>query len=389
MLELLLHHRLLTLGIFLRAARDLARALPLFVIGTDFFPAADAGIMKFHFARPQRPAHREHRKARRRRSSERIRQIIPADELETINVNIGVPIFYNLAFVPTDNVGRMDAEILIALKEEHHPTATVHRRRSAQRWPATFPSSVIYFQPADIVSQVLNFGLSAPIDVQFKSRNVDQAYELAKQLRDAMRLIPGAADVAIRQVFDYPTLRVNVDRERAAQTGLAQSDVANSMLTLLSSSSLVSPSFYVNPENNVNYTVVVKSPRSSDRNRVSDLTAHAGHRPGEQCRCNQPRSTSERPRYAAGALGTDASAISRSINRRRHRARSTTINVQRVVDVIASSEGRDLGGSRLRYPKRDRQARQRFRPACESSSAARARSCTSPSASSGSAWSWP
>src|SRR5229473_1538031 len=123
-----------------------------------------------------------------------------------------------------------------------------------------FPGSTAYFQPANIISQVLNFGLSAAIVVQIEYPKLGASYPYARRLRDAIREVPGTTDVHIAQVLDYPTLKLDVDRERAAKLGLTQRDVANNVLISLSSSSLLAPSFFLNPTNNVNYTVVVKTP---------------------------------------------------------------------------------------------------------------------------------
>ena len=145
----------------------------------------------------------------------RIRELIPAAELETINSMIGIPIFYNLAFVQTENISGMDADILIALKENHAPTAQ-YREKLRSELNKDFPGSSFYFQAADIITRVLKFGLISPIDVQIEGLNFDKSYEYAVKIRDAMRKIPGAADVHIRQVLDYPTLQVDVDRSRSA-----------------------------------------------------------------------------------------------------------------------------------------------------------------------------
>ena len=149
------------------------------VIGTDFFPTADVGIIKLHYRAP--PGTRiEQTEKLVLEVEERIRQIIPASELDTINDMIGVPIYFNLAFVPTDNVGGMDAEILISLKPGHRPSDRLYAgdpREAAAR----FPGSTFYFQTADIVSQVLNFGLSAPIDVQIQDVNFERSYALGQQ----------------------------------------------------------------------------------------------------------------------------------------------------------------------------------------------------------------
>src|SRR5207248_4633279 len=255
-LNAVLHHRALVLvcGALVLACTAL---LP-FVVGLDFFPAVDAGQMRLHYRAPigTRLEETERQVAR---LEQRIHEMIPPAELDTINSNIGMPISYNLAFVQTDNTGSQDADILIALKPKHAPTDR-YMDRIRRELPDEFPGSTLYFQPADIVSQVLNFGLSAPIDVQIDGPNVEQSYGIARQLADKVRRIPGATDVRIPQVLSYPALRVEVDRARAAQIGITERDVANNLLVTLSSSALVAPSFWINPRNNVNYPVVVQTP---------------------------------------------------------------------------------------------------------------------------------
>src|SRR4029077_3521101 len=180
--------------------------------------------------------------------------------------------------------GAMDAEILIALKPGHRPTAR-YMRALRTALPPQFPGSSFYFQPADIVSQVLNFGVAAPVDVQIEGANLRRSYEVARRLRDAIRTVPGAVDVHVAQVLDYPALKVQVDRVRAAQLGLSQRDVANSMLISLSSSGLIAPSFFLNPTNNVNYTVSVQTPiarlASVPSLLATPLTSASGDRPGD------------------------------------------------------------------------------------------------------------
>src|SRR6266516_700550 len=211
-LETVLAHRRFTLVMALVLA--LSGATLLTVVGTDFFPAVDAGLMKLHF-RAAAGTRIEETERLVEQVERRIRETIPADELETVNDMIGVPLFYNLAFVPTDNIGAMDAEVLIALKPRHRPTERYMRALRATL-PADFPGSSFYFQPADIVSQVLNFGVSAPVDVQIEGANLARSYEVARRLRDAIRTVPGAVDVHVPQVLDYPALKVQVDRVRAA-----------------------------------------------------------------------------------------------------------------------------------------------------------------------------
>jgi len=229
-------------GIVLGAAAlvvALSATLP-FVVGLDFFPNVDAGQMRLHFRAPIGTRLEETERLVARLES-RIRDIVPADELETINSNLGVPISYNLAFVQTDSSGSQDADVLVALKPKHAPTEK-YAERIRTELPDEFPGSLLYFQPADIVSQVLNFGLSAPIDVQIDGPDVERSFGIARELAAKVRRIPGAADVRIPQILAYPALALDVDRARAAQIGVTERDVANNLLVTLSSSSLVAPS---------------------------------------------------------------------------------------------------------------------------------------------------
>src|SRR5450432_954905 len=270
-----LDHGRFTIGA--AAAIGLASLCLVFVVGTDFFPSVDAGLMKLHFRAPN-GSRIEKTEELVTQVENGIRGIVPAREIETINSMLGVPVSYNLAFVQTDNVSPMDAEILIALKADHAPTAR-YMQRIRQMLKRDFPGSNAYFQPADIVSQVLNFGLSAPIDVQVEFPDLQKGYEVARKLRDGIAEIPGTADSHIVQDIDYPALKVDVDRLRAAQAGISERDVANNLLVSLSSSGLVAPSYFLNPHNNVNYFVVVKTPlpqlSSVERVMSTPLTAGA------------------------------------------------------------------------------------------------------------------
>ena len=190
---------------------------------------------------------------------ERIREIIPATELRTVNHTIGVPGALNLAFVPSDNVSGADGEMLISLNKPHRPSEH-YRRQLRERLEYDFPGVTFYFQTADIVSQVLNFGLPAPIDIQIQDQNFARSYEVGQRLLQMVRRIPGVVDPRITQILDFPTL---ADRRRPAARGAArrrQRDVANNMLASLSGSSLISPTYYLNPQNGVNYTVAVVTP---------------------------------------------------------------------------------------------------------------------------------
>src|SRR3954468_21182259 len=308
-------------------------ALP-FVVGLDFFPAVDAGQMRLHFRAPI-GTRLEETERLVSRLEQRIRDVVPAGQLATINSMIGIPISYNMAFVQTDNTGSQDADVLVALKKKHAPTER-YMEKIRRDLPDEFPGCSFYFQPADIVSQVLNFGLTAPIDVQIDGPDVEASYQVARELSQKIKAIPGATDVRIPQVLAYPALRIDVDRARAAQIGITERDVANNLLVTLSSSSLVAPSFWINPRNNVNYPVVVQTPIRQVDSVPSLLGTPLGR--GVSLVSSVP-TPGELPAAGASYLGavaelrpaTDLSMINH-------------VSVQRVVDVQASATGRDLGG---------------------------------------------
>jgi CzcA family heavy metal efflux pump len=307
-------------------------ALP-FVVGLDFFPSVDAGQMRMHFRAPigTRLEDTERLVAGVER---KIRDIVPPEELQTINSNIGLPISYNLAFVQSDNTGSQDADILVALKPGHAPTEK-YMERIRHDLPDEFPGCVIYFQPADIVSQVLNFGLSAPIDVQIEGPDVEQSFGVARELAKRIRAIPGAADVRIPQVLAHPALAVDVDRQRAAQIGITERDVANNLLVSLSSSTLVAPSFWINPKNNVNYAVVVQTPLY----KVNSVSSLLGTPLGRNAQIVSTSRPGEDPVGGASYLGAVANVRpSTGLSMINH------VSVQRVIEVQASASGRDLGG---------------------------------------------
>ena len=334
-LEHLLHHRLFTIVVAL-VVGTISLGL-VFVVGTDFFPPVDAGLMKLHFRAPA-GTRIESTEKLVLAVEDRMRQIVPPGELETVNDMIGLPINYNLAFVQTDNIGPMDADILIALKPHHHPTRD-YMQRIRTALAKDFPDCSIYFQPADIVTQVLNFGLNSPVDVQVEYPNLTESFKVARTLRDEIRTVPGTADVHIAQVLDYPTLKVDVDRERAAQLGLSQRDVASSMLVSLSSSSLLSPSYFLNPQNNVNYSVVVKAPLQKVRSVPNLLSVPLT--PAAGSALLQPGGTPSPQMLPAAAAQTLGNVSSLSSEVRANQLSHYT--VQRVLDIGASVEGRDLG----------------------------------------------
>ncbi len=335
LLGLVLHYRIATL-LVAAGISALTMQLPE-SIGADFFPQVDTGLMKLHVRAPAGMRIEETDKLVLRVEAE-IRKIIPASELRTLNAMVGVPLFFNLAFVQTENTSGMDAELLIALQPGHAPSES-YMRTLRERLPELFPATAFWFQPADIVSQVINFGVAAPIDVEIESRDLNKANELAKQLVAKMRAIPGVVDVRVPETLNYPALQVDVDRLRAAELGLAQRDVANAVLIALSSSALVSPNFYVNPSNNVNYPVVVRVPqgeiRSIDELAQIPVTSPSASQLLVPSDVRAPTSVPEAP---SARLGSIAKVTPRtSLNQVSH---ST---IQRVLHVDANVAGRDLG----------------------------------------------
>jgi multidrug efflux pump subunit AcrB len=228
------------------------------VVGLDFFPTVDAGLMRFHVRAP--PGRRlEETERLVDQIEQRVRRIIPPDELELIDDNIGVPLFYNLGFVPSANANEEDAEVTVGLQKKHHPVAD-YMERIRTEVAENFPGSTLYFEQADVISEVLNFGLPAQIDVEVQSRQYRDGVPILLKLERELAVIPGVRDVRLGAVLNHPGLQIDVDRERASQLGLSERDVAGSLLTSLSSSSLVSPNFWINPQNDVNYSVAVQTP---------------------------------------------------------------------------------------------------------------------------------
>jgi multidrug efflux pump subunit AcrB len=307
-------------------------------LGTDFFPIADVGIIKVHYRAPI---------GTRLEVTERkvieiekvIARMIPAAELGTVNDTVGTPFAGNLAMVPSDNVSSADAEILIQLKAGHKPSNDYIRAMRSEL-PVAFPDGTFYFQTADIVSQVLNFGQSSTIDIQINDNNFDRSYAIGQKLILALRKIPGVVDPHLTQILDTPTLQVDVDRLRAAQLGVTQRDISNKVLVSLSSSSLVAPSYFLNPVNNVNYFVAVRLPMDQ-LNSVNDLMDLSISQPVVLPSSSTATSSSlaVQPNAPVSRLSDVASV--------RPRGALGSVNhysVQRVLDVAANVDGRDLGG---------------------------------------------
>jgi CzcA family heavy metal efflux pump len=317
-LALVLEHRALTVGVF---ATFVVASLALFpLVGRDFFPSVDAGLIKLH-VRGVPGTRIEETERRLADIQDTIRHVIPPREIETLIDNIGVPYSgINLSLSEGALISAADAQIMLALKEGHGPTPD-YVRKLRTRLNKDYPESTFFFLPPDISTQVLNFGLPAPIDLQVVSApgKEDEALALATKLRRRVAAIPGTADVRLAQVTRVPALRVNIDRTMAGQFGLTERDVASDLLVSLSSSGQVSPSFWVDPKRGVQYLVAVQTPQYS----VDSLDALK----------QTPISTGSTPQFLS-----NMAQISRSFNQ----ANITHFNVARTFDVHANVDGTDL-----------------------------------------------
>ncbi len=230
------------------------------VLGRDFFPSVDAGQIRLHMRAPT--GTRIEETARLADQVEAvIRQLVPADQLETILDNLGVPNSgINLSYSNAGTIGTLDGEILMSLREGHRPTEQFVSLLRAEL-PKRFPGTEFFFQPADIVTQILNFGLPAAIDVQFAGNDLDINAARAAELVKSIRQIPGAVDAHVHQRQDGPGLNLQMDRTRLQQFGLTASNVGQNVLIALSGSSQTQPAFWLNPQNGVVYNVAVQSPQ--------------------------------------------------------------------------------------------------------------------------------
>jgi CzcA family heavy metal efflux pump len=291
-------------------------------LGSNFFPEVDSGQIKLHLR-----AHAGLRIEETARLSDQvetvIRQTIPAKELGDLVDNIGLPYSgINLSYSNSAPVGANDADIYVNLKEKHHPTAGYVRQLRA-KLPSAFPGVSFAFLPADIVSQILNFGQPAPIDVQITGGNIAANNAVAQRLLTKMQRIPGIADARIQQPLDMPEFDVNVDRSRSQDVGLAQKDVANNLLISLSGSFQTAPTFWLDTKAGTSYPIVTQTPQPQlttlDDLRNTPVTGAGGGTP-----------------QILGALST----IKRSVGP----AVVSHYNVQPTIDIYAAAGERDLGG---------------------------------------------
>ena len=290
-------------------------------LGENFFPPVDSGQILMH-VRAQ-PGTRIEETARLFDFIEQtVRSTIPPDQLDNIVDNIGLPFSgINMAYQNTGTIGPEDGDALISLNENHAPTEKFIKQLRTIL-PQKFPGTTFSFLPADIVSQILNFGLPAPIDVQVIGNNQKDNYAYATDLLKRIRTVPGIADLRIQQVFNYPQINVEADRTLAGEVGLTQRDVANSLLVTLSGSGQVQPNFWLNTQNGVSYPIVAQMPQYRI-DTISDLV-------------NVPVTSTKTltPQYLGGLAritpGPSPGVVSH-------------YNVQPVIDIYGAAQGRDLG----------------------------------------------
>jgi multidrug efflux pump subunit AcrB len=333
------------------AALMIVGTLPLmYVTGEDFFPTVDAGLMKFHVRAPS--GTRIERTTVIVDDIERsIRQIIPTDELQQISDDIDLPQPYAIAFFPSDNIGPQDGEIMIQLKPNHHPTA-VYEDRIRQMMSTKFPNVEGYFMAADIVNEVLNFGLPAAIDAQVNGNDLHSDYEIAARLAAKMALIPGVTDMRIAEPLDYPSFKVKVDRAKALELGVTEQQVASGLLSSLSGNTLISPNYWLDPVNGVNYNVVTQAPiqttGSIDLIANTPLTNGSANAPLSDGTTNTPyiNGTNNTP-LSDGTVGPQAQFLGNvaTISHSNDPAVVAHYTVQRVIDVDCGVAGRDLGST--------------------------------------------
>jgi multidrug efflux pump subunit AcrB len=324
------YHAMLAWAMLYRGAVLGAAALFVFgslllvpAIGEDFFPTVDGGQFQLHVRGPS-GTRLEETEMLFARVEQSVRQVIPARDLQLVLDNIGLSTYgVALAIGSNATVGPSDGDMLVQLTADHKGATADYVRRLRVELPKQYPGVTFFFQPADMVNQVLNQGLPAPIDVQVVGHDRDGNFQAARRLAHDIARIPGAVDVRVQQVMDAPELRFDVDRIKAQQMGLTQHDIASDLLISLSSSGQTAPNFWVDPRNGVQYNVSVMTPQykmgSIDALQNTPITT-----PGQ----TQPQ--------MFGNLTTASRDVAAAV--------VNHYNVQPVFDVYASADRRDLGG---------------------------------------------
>ena len=318
MLTMALRHRVVFVSCFMLFVVGTFALAPW--VGRDFFPQVDGGRILMHVR--THVGTRVEENAREFAEMEKvIRQIIPPEELETLVDNIGFPISgTNMTYNNTGTIGSADGEIQIGLSHEHRPTED-YVRTLREELPARFPGATFSFLPADIISQILNFGSPAPIEVQIRGPNLDANFAYAQKVLRELRHVPGLVDARIQQSLDAPAFEVNVDRTRAQYVGITERDVTNSMVVNLAGSSQVQPTFWLNPDNGVSYSIVMQTPQY----QVNSLNALQ----------NLPITAPGMPPQTLGGIA-DFKRVAKP-------AVVAQYNIQSMIQIYGTSQGRDLG----------------------------------------------
>ncbi|HSI44512.1 MAG TPA: efflux RND transporter permease subunit [Methylotenera sp.] len=317
-LEMAIAHRRIFVISFLAVVMLSFLLIPF--LGRNFFPAVDGGQILMHVRVPV-GTRVEDTAARFATIQTAIKKVIPAEEITTIVDNIGIPISsINMTYNNTGLIGAQDGDIQIALKEGHKPTEE-YVRQLREVLPKQFPGTTFSFPPADIVSQILNFGSPAPIDLQIRGGKLADNFDYANELLSKIRKIPGVVDARIQQSRNSPIFDINMDRTRAQEVGISTRDVTNSLVVNLAGSSQVSPTFWLNPANGVSYPIVLQTPQY----RLDSLNALA----------NLPINSAGNEPQTLGALATFQRNIGNAV--------VSQYDIQAMVQINATTQGRDLG----------------------------------------------
>jgi multidrug efflux pump subunit AcrB len=324
LLEGALHHRRAFLAAFFAACLgSLAILIPW--LGRDFFPSVDAGSFKLHMRGPT-GMRIEDTAFLCDLVENSIRQTIPASEVKSTIDNIGLPYSgINLSYSNSAPVGTSDADILVTLTPKHHPTDNyVSQLRTTLA--REFPGVMFAFLPSDMVTQILNFGLPAPIDIQVIGNNLEGNRAWASQLLQKVRYVPGTADLRVQQPFDEPYLHMQIERTKAQQLGFSAHDIAQNLLVSLSGSFQTSPTFWVDPKTGVSYSIATQTPQYR-ANSLQDLV----NTPVTGTGTTKSTSPSLMASLVSMQLGSGMAVVSH-------------YNVAPVIDIFGSASGRDLGG---------------------------------------------
>jgi multidrug efflux pump subunit AcrB len=320
LLETCIHHRVIFAICFLSICVLSFALLPL--LGQDFFPSVDSGEFKLHMRAPT-GTRIEETAALCDRVEAVIRKQIPPAELTSLIDNIGLPYSsINLSYSNSAPIGTGDADILAELSKDHHPTEKyVHDLRI--ELAKDFPGVTFYFLPADIVSQILNFGLPAPVDIQIVGRSLDANRVFADNLLNKLKFVPGIVDLRVQQAFDQPKLHIDVDRTKAQQIGYSARDVASNLLVSLSGSFQTTPNYWLDLRTGVSYSIAAQTP---------------------QYRVDSLQDLENIPVTGPGTPQSEIMASVASFSRGAEMGVVSHYNIQPVIDIYGAVQGRDLGG---------------------------------------------